>query len=599
MRFLSSSKIKWGIIIGLILFGAFLRAYHFSDWLHFELDQSRDAIVLNRALSEGPGELTLLGPKAAGTLLRLGPAFYYLQYLGGLVFGNTPQGIAYPTMIFSILTIPLIYVFLRRIFDRRISLGMSAIATVSLFLVVYGRFAWNPNSIPFFVLLTFYGLLRAVDNDEKYKISWFFVSVASMTIATQLHFLVFLGLPLTVILFIILKRPELKLKAWLGAIFIIIFLYVPVILNEIKTHGANSAQFFKTVTEKSEKKTKYNLVEKSIRAYSELSRGSFLILSGQEQTEIPGVIIGPQDGTFMLLKCDESCKKTWGWGFISLIVFTAGAILSIVKFFQEKKKIRKDLLLLIGIWIVAIAGIFLPIAYDISPRFFLLLVPIAFVFLGIILEFIGKIFRIQNAVLAIFVASLVAVNLFGVLTRFDQLARAATENVEMCPDRVLKERTRVTLQQQIMITDYMKNFYKENKAVVYIASESQYQRAIGYHFRSDDIPYDNFSETRVYRKGNYFLIFVSNSSFDKKVGKYLDRFNVAEKRQFGTLTVARLIPREDKIVAEEQSIKQISDEETATAYPPGMPVRFTWSEIFGNELGILNDAADEEDSGSE
>ena len=576
-----------------------MRAYHFSDWLHFELDQSRDAIVIGRALSEGPGELTLLGPKAAGTLLRLGPAFYYLQYLGGLVFGNTPQGIAYPTMIFSVLTIPLLYVFLRRIFDRKISLGMTAIATVSLFLVVYGRFAWNPNSIPFFVILTFYGLLRAVDRDEKYKSSWFLIGVTSMMIAIQLHFLVFIAIPLTAIIFIILKRPELKIKTWLGAVLIVIFLYTPVILNEIKTQGANSAQFFKTVTEKSEKKTKYNLVEKSIRAYSELSRGAFLILSGQEQTEIPGVILGPSDGTFMLLKCDESCKKSWEWGFIALVIFTAGIILSIVKFFQERKKIHKDLLLLIGIWIIVVAGIFVPLAYDISLRFFLLLVPIAFVFLGIILEFVGKAVRNTTIALVILVTILVFANIFGVKMRFDQLARAATENIEIRPDRILKERTRVTLEQQIMITDYMKNFYRENEATVYIESESQYQRAIKYHFRGDNIPSDDFPKTLVYRRGNYFVVFVSNSSFDKKVGKYLDRFNVAEKKPFGTLTVARLIPREDKIVAEEQSVKQSIDEETAMVYPPGMPVRFTWSEILGNGLGILNDAADEEDSGSE
>lgn len=573
-----------------------MRAYHFSDWLHFELDQSRDAIVLNRALSEGPGELTLLGPKAAGTLLRLGPAFYYLQYLGGLVFGNTPQGIAYPTMIFSILTIPLLYVFLRRIFDRRVSLGMSAIATVSLFLVVYGRFAWNPNSIPFFVLLTFYGLLRAVDIDEAHRTGWFLVSAFSLAIATQLHFLVFIGLPLTVILFIALKRPKLKIRAWLGAIFIIIFLYVPVVLNEIKTHGANTAQFFKSVTEKSEKKTQYNLVEKSIRAYSELSRGSFLILSGQEQTEIPGVIFGISK---VLIKCDESCGRTWGWGVMALLIFTAGAILSIIKFFQEKKKIHKDLLLLTGIWTVAVTVIFVPLAYDISLRFFLLLVPIVFVFLGIISEFVGKIVRSRTAVLAIVVVILVSANLFGVLTRFDQLARAANENVEISPDRILNERTRVTLQQQIIITDYMKKFYKENGYKIYIGSESQYQRAISYHLINNDIPFDNLNGVSVYRRGNYFVVFVSNSNFDRKVGKYLDRFDIAEKRQFGTLTVSRLIPKEDKIDAEEQLAKTDSSKEKAIVYPPGTPIRYTWSDIWDKDLGILDDPADEEDSGSE
>lgn len=588
---------KWGIIAGIILFGAFLRWYHFSDWLHFELDQSRDAIVVNKALENGPGELTLLGPKAAGTLLRLGPVFYYFQYLGGLLFGSTPQGIAYPTMILSVLTIPLVYLFLRRLFDRKISLSLTAVASVSVFLVIYGRFAWNPNSIPFFVLLAFYGLLRAIDDDEKHKTAWFLTSAASFAVATQLHFLAFIAIPLTISVFLIIKRPKLKLKAWLGAFFIIAFLYLPVIINEIKTHGANASQFFETVTKKSNKKAEYNLIEKGIRAYSELSRGSFLIISGQEQTEIPGVIVGPSDGTLFLTKCDESCSKTWGWGIIAIIIFTTGAVLSIYRFLKEKNKLHRDTLLLTGIWTVVTAGIFVPLAYDISIRFFLLLVPITFLFLGVILDFLNKIFRKGKLLSIVVIIILIIANMLGVFERFHEFSLAATENVEQKPDRILKERTRVTLEQQIMITDYIKSFYKENGFPILIKSEAEYQRALSYHFKSANIPFDTFNIDSVYRKGNYFLVFVTNENFDKKAGKYSDNFNIAEKKQFGTLTLARLIPKEDKIITEECMIKSNeSSEKVNLEYIPGTPVRYTWSEVWKNRFGTPDDELDESET---
>ena len=581
---------KWGIIAGIILFGAFLRWYHFSDWLHFELDQSRDAIVVNKALENGPGELTLLGPKAAGTLLRLGPVFYYFQYLGGLLFGSTPQGIAYPTMILSVLTIPLVYLFLRRLFDRKISLSLTAVASVSVFLVIYGRFAWNPNSIPFFVLLAFYGLLRAIDDDEKHKTAWFLTSAASFAVATQLHFLAFIAIPLTISVFLIIKRPKLKLKAWLGAFFIIAFLYLPVIINEIKTHGANASQFFETVTKKSNKKAEYNLIEKGIRAYSELSRGSFLIISGQEQTRIPRIFTDLDNP----VRCDYSCRKTWGWGFLALVIFSAGIILSIVKFLSEKNKTSRDFLFLTGIWTMIVAVIFIPLAYDISPRFFLLLVPTAFVFCALIIEFLGKILGNKLIVSLIISIVLVSANLHLVGARFHEFSLAATENVEQNSDRILKERTRVTLEQQIMITDYMKSFYKENKYTVYVESESQYQRAIRYHFRKENISCNEFSSSKVYRQGNYFIVYVTNENFDKKVSKYLDRFDLAEKKQFGTLTVARVVPKEEKINAEKEIIKQDIVSESSI-YPPGKPIRYTWSEIYkrivDNELN-----ADEADS---
>src|SRR3989344_2156954 len=103
-------------LLAILLLGFFLRAYNFSDWLHFELDQSRDARVIDAALVGGPGELTLLGPKAGGTFLRLAPGFYYLQYISGLIFGGTPSGIAVVVMLLSVCSLPFFYLLLRRYF---------------------------------------------------------------------------------------------------------------------------------------------------------------------------------------------------------------------------------------------------------------------------------------------------------------------------------------------------------------------------------------------------------------------------------------------------------------------------------------------------
>jgi len=68
-------KRKGGVIcfLSLVLLGAFIvRFWNFAPWLYFEADQSRDAIIVKKAFEEGPGYLPLLGPRAAGTFLRLG-----------------------------------------------------------------------------------------------------------------------------------------------------------------------------------------------------------------------------------------------------------------------------------------------------------------------------------------------------------------------------------------------------------------------------------------------------------------------------------------------------------------------------------------------
>ena len=174
------------IIIALsliILLGTFLRLYHFSDWLHFELDQSRDAKVIDLALEEGIGNLPLLGPKAAGSFLRLGPAFYYFQYLSALVFGWTPSGMALIMVFFGIGTIPLFYFLIKRYFANRLSLALTLLFSVSLFLVMYSRFSWNPNALPFFVLLTFLSMLRSVDPEEKKKGRWLVVFFIALVLS--------------------------------------------------------------------------------------------------------------------------------------------------------------------------------------------------------------------------------------------------------------------------------------------------------------------------------------------------------------------------------------------------------------------------------
>ena len=108
MNFLDKIK-KHKIVIILaiiILVGIFLRTYNLESWLFFQSDQARDLNLVNRAVENGPGWLPLLGPKAGGTYLRLGPVFYYFEYLSALIFGtSSPAIVVFPDLLFSILSI--------------------------------------------------------------------------------------------------------------------------------------------------------------------------------------------------------------------------------------------------------------------------------------------------------------------------------------------------------------------------------------------------------------------------------------------------------------------------------------------------------------
>ncbi len=63
---------RWIYALSVVIaVGAFLRLYHFEDWMHYQLDQARDFRVVYAAMEYGPGELPLQGPRAAGSFLRL------------------------------------------------------------------------------------------------------------------------------------------------------------------------------------------------------------------------------------------------------------------------------------------------------------------------------------------------------------------------------------------------------------------------------------------------------------------------------------------------------------------------------------------------
>ena len=124
-------KFDWKIVLFslVIALAIFLRVWHFSDWLFFKMDQARDASIIKQAFELGPGWLPLLGPKAGGTDLNLGPAFYYFQYLAASLFQSVhPAVLAFPDLLFGILGNPIFAFFLE---SKRARIFQSSVFSVA------------------------------------------------------------------------------------------------------------------------------------------------------------------------------------------------------------------------------------------------------------------------------------------------------------------------------------------------------------------------------------------------------------------------------------------------------------------------------------
>jgi len=455
-------------------------------------------------------------------------------------------------------------------------------------LVMYSRFSWNPNPLPLFTILTIYSLLRAVDREERNRGKWLLAAAFSISVATQLHFLAYVSFPVITVAFLIIKRPKIKWGYWVGAIGIILLMNFPVILNEIKTGGDNFKEFRAVVSGKTDAEGDKTLLAKVIKNYSENSVGHFLMLSSQN-SELPRVISISKFN----FQCDAGCKSQLPYGIVAFILFSSGLILMLKNLVFERDHRRKDFLIIIFLWFVAGFGLFTPLAFDISPRFWLLVSALPFIFLGFTLDFIRKILpqKIAFILILVIVLGLSVSSLYRTYLRFNELKNAPYKAVKVSADRILKERNRVTLEQQYMITDYIESFYAKNKYPVYLNSSSFYRRSLLFDLSQRDIPESDFRDAvnghTVYRNGNYFLVYPTSSNLEGHIKDYSTSYDFAGKKQFGTLTVIQLSPKQEAINAEEESFDKSGNSKSAS----GVPRRYTWQEIF--------DSADSEDGGEE
>jgi 4-amino-4-deoxy-L-arabinose transferase-like glycosyltransferase len=149
---------------------------------------------------------------------------------------------AYPDVFFSILSIPLFYLFLRIYFDKKLSLGITGIYAISAYFISYSRFAWNTNLIPFFVLLFLLSLYKFLEKNEKTHWAWVLSLGFALGVGFQLHAIIMvLFSTVTFLVFLFsMKKNCLVWKKWAVVLLIFLALNASQIVNEVKTNFSNT-----------------------------------------------------------------------------------------------------------------------------------------------------------------------------------------------------------------------------------------------------------------------------------------------------------------------------------------------------------------------
>jgi 4-amino-4-deoxy-L-arabinose transferase-like glycosyltransferase len=384
---LKKDKIFVGLFLLVIFVGIFLRVYNFHDWLRFSGDQSRDAKIVSDMIS-GKGTFPLLGPKAGTTKFLLGPAYYYFSYISAKIFGNYPDKMAYPSLFSAILVLPLLFIFLKEYFDKKIALALTALASVSYVLILASRFSSNPNLTPFFILLFLYAFLKILNNPKGKNYYWSALVGVAMGIGVQLHTTVFVVLPIVALVVLGYLLVQRRPNVWKYFFIILVFsllLNTTQFISEFNSGWQNSQQFFKGFSNDSargESKINNVLYISACQIHANslmLSSISPFGADNTRSTQCSKIFVFPSDKSV-------SENKYLIYMPLSILFSVAGYVFLILKLKNESDIRKRNFLGLVLLYNVVALVVFIPIAGMMYSGYLLILFVVPFVMLGVMLE---------------------------------------------------------------------------------------------------------------------------------------------------------------------------------------------------------------------
>lgn len=227
--------IKLGLILILAL-TIFLRFYNIGGLPHFTYDQARDALFIKRIIVEH--KFRLIGTQSSIPGLYTPPFYYYLMTPFLWLFGLNPVGLDYATALFGTATAVLLYMVLLKLgCGKIISLGITALFAFQPEIVFQSRYAWNPNTTPFFMLLSTYFLVKILKDDNKPL--WYLILFFSLGAMINLHYsgAVF---SLAMVFLLLLNRKSINKRYFILGVAVLFLLLSPLLIFDLRHDFVNA-----------------------------------------------------------------------------------------------------------------------------------------------------------------------------------------------------------------------------------------------------------------------------------------------------------------------------------------------------------------------
>jgi 4-amino-4-deoxy-L-arabinose transferase-like glycosyltransferase len=226
--------LNWEIYLILFL-GAFLHLVNINKAL-FNIDEAdfygmaHDAII--------SGWLPLTGTRAS--LGNLNPPLVMYVFMLPASFSSNPLWGQVMVALFNTAAVLLTYFFVRRYYGRLAGTTAALLFTTSVGAWTFSRNIWNPNFLPFFVMLFMFVLFRGVVERRK---GWLFWALLLMGIIYQFHgSSLYLLIPLAAAMFLAYKTIRVRDIAL--AVVALLVLLTPYIIWEFHVHFADVTILF-------------------------------------------------------------------------------------------------------------------------------------------------------------------------------------------------------------------------------------------------------------------------------------------------------------------------------------------------------------------
>ncbi len=193
---LKEDKIMFILLLGILTLALALRVYKLDQYMIFLGDEGRDAIIV-KDMVEGR-HFPLIGPPTSVGNIYLGPLYYYMMFPPMAIFNLSPIAAAAMVALIGVLTVWFIYYLGKVWFGKRAGILAAYFCAISPVTINYSRFSWNPNPLPFFALLTIFGLYKL---HRGGNFLWLILTGLSLAAAAQMHYLALILIPIVGLIF--------------------------------------------------------------------------------------------------------------------------------------------------------------------------------------------------------------------------------------------------------------------------------------------------------------------------------------------------------------------------------------------------------------